>query len=816
MAIGSSSSYSTGMDGFKLEEVCLKLPPKVTSPGMATLLLAKDKLTKLMDYSGLRLHLQMVVIFVLTQTLHSLLKILGVPVFVSQVLVRTCSRTEHSVYYSDFEEILIRLEHFFFLMQAGIVLTSSDQHSLINISEDSVAILGTVGAFGFVFFMFLSGVKMDLSSTYKSGKKAVCFGFLTVVVPLIFCLATVKLLHSGGNVFTNKIFFLAVSYSGTSFPVIHCLLDELKILNSEVGRIGLSAALIGNLVTLVLTSFSILVRTGLEHGEKRVLIDIGLALLFIFVVMFVLRPVMKWMVKRTPEAAQIKGVCFYLVVLAFMMSLRFTELFHLHILYGPFILGMAVPDGPPLGSALIEKLEPFVSGLFLPIFATTCGLRFNLSYLKNSNEFADDQAIGAVVALVIKFGVSFVLPWLCEIPTRDSLALAFIMVSKGIVEIGSYTIMHDNRIISEDLFSYMTIIIVTVAGIVPVLVKRLYDPSIKYLCFQKRTVASTRLDQELRMIGCIHVPAHVNSMINLLNASCPPKESPIAFDVLHLVKLQGRATPLFIDHHNHIQTMSDRSYSKSVVIGFKQFERDNSESVSVNVFTAVSPPISMYEDICNLAMNCSTSFIILPFHRRWYTDGSIEWEDQTVRSLNLDILEKAPCSVGILVEGRHNLRDTNTMSLSSNTPSFHVAVIFLGGQDDWEAIALGKRISQAESATLTIIHLKATNNLGTVLVDHERTLDMEMLRHIRGSVDAYIEEQVTDGPETGSFLRSVVENYQLIIVGRRYSSEDPQTSGLQEWCEFEEIGLIGDLLSSKEFIGNYSLLIVQQQRQRSA
>ncbi|KAK8695184.1 hypothetical protein V6N13_000354 [Hibiscus sabdariffa] len=781
MAIGSSSSYSTGMDGSKLEEVCLKFPPKVTSPGMATLLLRKDKLAKLMDYSGLRLHLQMVVIFVLTQTLHSLLKNLGLPVFVSQ---------------------------------AGIILTSSDQHSLVNMSEDSVAILGTVGAFGFVFFMFLSGVKMDLSLTYKSGKKTVCFGFLTVVVPLIFCLATVKLLHSGGNVFMNKSFFLAVSYSGTSFPVIHCLLDELKILNSEIGRIGLSAALVGNLVTLVLTMFSILVKTGLEQGRKMVMIDIGLALLFIFVVMFVLRPVMKWMVKHTPEAAQIKGVCFYLVVLAFMVSLRFTELFHLHILYGPFILGMAVPDGPPLGSALIEKLEPFVSGLFLPIFATTCGLRFNLSYLKNSNEFADDQAMGAVVALVIKFGVSFVLPWLCKIPTRDSLALAFIMVSKGIVEISSYSIMHDNRIISEDIFSYMTIIVVSVAGIVPVLVKRLYDPSIKYLCFQKRTVASTKLDQELRMIGCIHVPANVNSIINLLNASCPPKDSPIAFDVLHLVKLQGRATPLFIDHHNHIKTTSDRSYSKSVVIAFKQFERDNSESVSVNVFTAVSPPISMYEDICNLAMNCSTSFIILPFHRRWYTDGTIEWEDQTVRSLNLDILEKAPCSVGILVEGRRNLRDT--LPSSSNTPSFHVAVIFLGGQDDWEAIALGKRISQDESATLTIIHLKAANNLGTVLADHERTLDKEMLRHIRGSVDAYIEEQVTDGPETSSFLRSVVENYQLIIVGRRYKSEDPQTSGLEEWCEFEEIGIIGDLLSSKDFIGNYSLLIVQQQRQRNA
>ncbi|GMI97687.1 cation/H+ exchanger 4 [Hibiscus trionum] len=795
MATGSSSSYSTGIDGTKVsEEICLKFPPKVTSPGLTTMLFETDEHDKLMDYAGIRLHLQMVVIYVLTQSFHRLLKILGLPVFISQVL-------------------------------AGIMLTPMvfrDQDSLINVSEDSVAILGTVGAFGFVFFMFLSGVKMDITLANRSGKKAVFIGFLTVVVPMMFCLATVKLLHPGGDIFKNKSFFLAVSYAGTSFPVIHCLLDELKILNSELGRIGLSAALIGDLVTVGLTMFSILVKTGLEQGRKRVLIHIGLAVLFILIVMFVLRPGMKWIVKRTPEAGRIKEACFYLVVLAFMVSPRFTELFHLHILYGPFILGLAVPDGPPLGSALIEKLEPFVLGLFLPVFAATCGLRFNLSYLKNSNEFADHQAIGAVVALVTKFGVSFVLPRLFKMPTRDCLALAFIMVSKGIVEIGSYSIMHDNRSISEDIFSYMTILIVLVASIVPVFVKRLYDPSRKYLCFQKRTVASSKLDHELRMISCIHVPANVNSIINLLKASCPTKECPIQMDVLHLVKLRGQATPLFITHRNHKKTKSNRSYSDNVVVAFKQFERDYSEGVSVNVFTAVSPPHSMYEDICNLAMNCSTSFIILPFHRRWYTDGSIESEDETVRSLNFDILEKAPCSVGILVEGRRNLRSSNlrdTLSSSNNSPTFNIAVIFLGGRDDWEAIAIGKRISQDESVTLTVIHLKAANNLGMILADtgtDDRTLDNEMLSHIKGSVDSYIEEQVNDGPETSNFLRAVVGNYQLIIVGRRYNSDDPQTSGLQEWCEFQEIGVIGDLLSSPDFIGNYSLLIVQQQQQRTA
>lgn len=88
----NSSSDTTGMDRTaRIEEVCLTFPPKVTSPGMAALLVEKDKLGKLMDYSGPRLQFQMVVIFVLTQIIHSLLKFLGLPLLISQLLVSACS-----------------------------------------------------------------------------------------------------------------------------------------------------------------------------------------------------------------------------------------------------------------------------------------------------------------------------------------------------------------------------------------------------------------------------------------------------------------------------------------------------------------------------------------------------------------------------------------------------------------------------------------------------------------------------------------------------------------------------------------------------
>ncbi|KAB2027053.1 hypothetical protein ES319_D05G008400v1 [Gossypium barbadense] len=792
MAYSNSGSYTTGNSTKSEAQVCLKFPPKVSSPGLMALWSAKGqnkgKLRMLMEYSGPRLQIQMVVTFVLTQAIHSVLKHLRLPMFISQIL-------------------------------AGMILgpmVFRGKRSLITSSDQSVAVLGTVGAIGYMFFLFLSGVKMDVGMTFRSGKKVICIGVLTVVVPLMACLITAKSLNQESQFFTNKRVFLAVTYSATSFPVIHCLLSELKLLNSELGRLGLSAALIGEIVALFLLTICQWVVDGLENGWKVVVSNFGFFTVYFVIVVFWFRPVMKWMVRKTPEGGQIKNSYLYIVIGAFLVSHKLAELLKVYIVFAPFLVGLAVPDGPPLGSALVEKLEPIVEGLFMPLFVTTCGMRIDFSYLKNYGSFAKDQVISAVVTNFVKFGVSFLLPFLWNIPIRDSLAFAFIMLNKGIVEMASYSFMNDTLVISQDMFAFVTIIVILIASIVPIFVKTLYDPSSKHVRYLKKSIMDCKLNDELRIIGCIHVPANVNSIIDILNASCPTRQSPIALSVLHLIKLSGRATPLFIAHEKQSKSPSNNSYSENVVLAFNRLERDNWGAVSVKSFTAVSPPNLMHEDICNLVMDQFTSFLILPFHRRRHVDGSIESEDQTVRRLNFNILQKPPCSVGILVEGQRHVKCINSRDHMhdqyplANSSTYTIAMIFMGGKDDWEALALAKRMSRDKSVKLTVIQFKAVD--GFQDDDGDRMMDKQLLRNVKENTSTtYIEKEVKDGPETLTYLRSIVDDYKLFIVGRRYKREDPQTVGLHEWSEFQDISIIGELLSSPDFGGKHSVLIVRHQ-----
>ncbi|KAE8665320.1 putative Cation/H+ exchanger 4 [Hibiscus syriacus] len=382
----------------------------------------------LMDYSSPRLELQIIVTFLLTQAIHLVLKHLRLPTFISQILV--------------------------WIILSPMVFDS--KYSLITVSEDSVSILGTVASFGYISFLFLTGVKMDFSMTYRSGKKAICISIPTVFVPFIVCLIMAKsdqeeMKHNNAI----ELSVLAITYSGTSFPVLHSLLRELKLLDSEPGSAKMRQ---GKCYCTFRKNYCLSCCAGVLFSTSD---------------------------EMAGEKSDWDG---------------------------------KINDRLPLGSALVEKLEPVVSGFLMPL---------------------------------------------------------------GIVQMTIFCKMYDRVVITAPLFAHMILIVIVVASIVPMLVKALYDPSRKYASYHKRSTLHCKHNQELRMISCIHVPGNVNSIIDILSTSTT--ESPIALHVLHLIKLSGQATPLFISHDMNRHTLSNDSYSENVILSFQWFERENWRAVTVKV-----------------------------------------------------------------------------------------------------------------------------------------------------------------------------------------------------------------------------------------
>lgn len=365
--------------------------------------------------------------------------------------------------------------------------------------------------------------------------------------------------------------------------------------------------------------------------------------------------------------------------------------------------------------------------------------------------------------------------------------------------------------VNVEMFSLSLVTVAVTASIVPILIRRLYDPSRKYAGYQRRNLIDQKRNAELRILACIYRPDHIPAIIDLLENVSPTRENPLAVYVLHLIELIGRATPVFVSHQMQKKTLSNRSYSQDVILAFSHFQRNNHEAIAMNVFTAISPSKLMHEDICTLALDKLTSLIILPFHRKYSVDGSIELEDNTLRTLNCSVIDRAPCSVAILVNRSHPRRP----STPAVAASYSIAMVFLGGNDDREALTLAKRMVKDSSISLTVVRLIPEGEEG--ITDWDKMLDAEAIKDLRyrtaggGDNVVYIEEVVHDGPETATKLRELIDDYDLFIVGRRYNVESPLTSGLDEWSEFPELGVVGDMLASTDFNGWCSVLVVQQQ-----
>lgn len=344
----------------------------------------------------------------------------------------------------------------------------------------------------------------------------------------------------------------------------------------------------------------------------------------------------------------------------------------------------------------------------------------------------------------------------------------------------------------------------------------LYDYSRAYSGYQKRNVQHTPYNAELRVLACADRQDDAIAAVKLLEISNPSKESPLAIYALHLVELVGRATPVLINHGLGQKNTTNTSRSHHLIDLFEKFGQNNIGVASVQVFTAMSLPKFMHHDICSLAFDKLVSLIIIPFHRKWSPQGKIVYDSNVQRTINRQVLEMSPCSVGILID-RRKIRPQEPSIDNEKDSVYHMCVIFLGGADDREALAYAKRMMLKSLGTcLTVVRIVAANtgqeNQWDTILDTETLRDIKMQGAHQDNIE-YREEKSKDGPETALLINTLLENsdIDMIMIGRTHNENSPLLTGLTEWCDLPELGAIGDILGSADVNRPVSVLVMQQQ-----
>ena len=707
---------------------------------------------------------------------------------------------------------------FFPRMLAGLILGPSivGQSGFIRkwlFPPKTFYISETMAFFGSMMYMFLIGVKLDLGIVIRSGKKAWVIGAFSFLTPLLMSTLTSFLLRKMLTLeppVHKSLMTIAIIFSAGSFHVTAVHLSELKLLNSEMGRLAISSSMVSG-------TFSLLWATSIATSKQNLkkhnsfnwtnLAFVGM----VIIILCVLRPIMFWMIRHTPEGKPIKESYIHSVFLMMLGCALFSEVIGEHFMVGPIILGVAVPGGPPLGSALSERLDTLVSTIFLPLYYLYSGARFNIFLIK-PRSFGVVQIV-AIISFIGRI-LGAVLPsmyW--NVPFTDVLSLGLIMSAQGITQLLYFQTAQYLTLVDDQSYGNAIIALLWLTGLTTPIVKLLYDPSKRYLSLnRKRTIEHAATDIELRLMACIHTQENTPSIINLLEMSNPSFESPICFYVLHLIQLKGRATPLFIDHQptNKTNNPPNCSYSQHIINAFRSYEQQKSDDVVVKLFTSISPYETMHDEICMQVVEKRVCMLIVPFHIQWRPNGMTE-SSYPIRALNRHLLRMAPCSVGILIE-RGALNKNNPLTCLT---FYSVGIVFIEGADDREALAYAMRMANHPNVRITLIRLmeprKKSRNLMNKDPDgdliHKFKVDcIQIKRH------DYREEIVRDSVEMINVLRSLEGIFDLILVGRRHASESALFSGLSDWNEHPELGPIGDMLVASDSTFDGSVLVMQQQK----
>lgn len=341
-----------------------------------------------------------------------------------------------------------------FLLGPTVKIKALDKYKQMLFPFGSEDTLGSVSAFGYTFYMFLSYAQMDFSMITRTGKRAWAIA-LSSLIPIAIGYAILGgfyrfWIHTlGSELEARGLPAVFISHSICSFPAIAGLLNELEILNSEIGRLALASALVLDIAGIMAAAIGTAFVTSSDKVTRVTKYPgyANLAAVFIIItlVLVIGRPSMRWVVRHTPEGRPIKKIFIYVIML-FVIVIGFAfRQYNQPFFGGAVILGLAVPEGPPLGSDLVHRLELFSTWFLMPIFLTSRIMKVDLTLCNNTTLVLIIACLIIAVTL-IKLLLCVGICRFCSMPTIDSICIALILSCKGVVDICTYVLIYDAQV----------------------------------------------------------------------------------------------------------------------------------------------------------------------------------------------------------------------------------------------------------------------------------------------------------------------------------------------------------------------------------
>ena len=349
-------------------------------------------------------------------------------------------------------------------------------HSFLNIVErDSV--LNILSTLGFIFLMFLSGLEIDFKAFKKDSRSRqgknkqeknlpshlnlalTVFGFIMLIsIILAYAFKWLGLV--------DDVLLMVIIISTISLGVVVPTLKEMNIMRTTIGQFILLVAVLADLVTMLLLTVYGAIN---GHGGSTIWLT-GILIVFT-IIFYILGGVFKRMsfLQKLMDGTTQIGIRAVFALIILLVAL--AEGVGAEYILGAFLAGVVVSLLNP-DEEMVEKLDSFGYGFFIPIFFIMVGVDLNIPSL-----IKEPSLLLIIPVLIIAFVVSKLIPVLFIkrwFDTKTTIASAFLLTSTLSLVIAAAKIAEQLKTISAETSGILILSAVITCVFVPIVFKKLF------------------------------------------------------------------------------------------------------------------------------------------------------------------------------------------------------------------------------------------------------------------------------------------------------------------------------------------------------
>ncbi|HEX6833732.1 MAG TPA: cation:proton antiporter [Rudaea sp.] len=249
--------------------------------------------------------------------------------------------------------------------------------------------LDTLAEIGVVLLLFAVGLETRIEDMKRVGRSAVLVGVLGVIVPFVFG----SLWAHGSGFDWDKSLFVAAAFVATSAGITARVLQELGALQRQESRVILGAAVIDDILAMLLLG----IVTALQSGEDLKIGHLAIILLEALGFVAVIALVGTRVARRSSDWLEkpINPLSPFTIILALCLGLAWLSTrFGLAAIIGAFLAGMIASETRQR-ETLEHQTQPLLA-LMTPFFFVVTGAKVELAQLANASALITLAIITAI------------------------------------------------------------------------------------------------------------------------------------------------------------------------------------------------------------------------------------------------------------------------------------------------------------------------------------------------------------------------------------------------------------------------------------